>query len=273
VAKKVLVAIPVAHYHDWLANFELFPSCDYLVFDNSDDERVGLVCQRRGISIVKSLERLGRLDSWIECYKIASLKNYQWVKPLFVGDILKADFLEDLKNRNSDVVIFRYRIRFRNYQRNSRRVRNYFNPILNTAVHGPWSGPPLSIAFKGDKFLESLSHSLEIFGPWTSDFSAVYNLLNLGTFEFSNCIVGEFNTSQRETWRKLKNDSKSMQEEIEWMKLARGSLSNPKSRIYRTYARVLVLCLRRGLIKSAVHQVFSIHSIVGSGQNKNFLRQ
>ena len=262
---KVVVAIPVARYHDWLENFELIPACDYFIFDNSNDERVSLVCLRRKIDFVKSPKRLGRLDSWIECYKIASLKKYDWVKPLFVGDTLRKDFLEDIKNRKSDVVIFRYKIRFRNYQRNSRRIRNYFNPALNTAIHGPWSGPPLAILLKGDAFLTSLSQDMKVFGQWTSDFSVVHNLLNSGTFEFSDCFIGDFNSTQRETWKKLRNDPRSMQEEIEWMKFARAGLLDPNSRIFRTYARVLILCLRRRLFGSLLREMLSIHSIVKKG--------
>ncbi len=77
VQNKILVAIPVARYDPWLENFELFPSCDYFIFDNSTDKRIPSVCQRREIAYVKAPKHLARLESWIECYTIASSKKIE----------------------------------------------------------------------------------------------------------------------------------------------------------------------------------------------------
>jgi len=245
---QVLVAIPLNAYSEWLDDFEMFTTCDYMVFDNSNDRRIKSACQYRGINYVKSASVLGRHESWIECFRVASTFGHEWVKPLFHGDILRNGFPEELRRNSTDIVLFRYMISHKWLKRFGGQKKTSFSPILNTAIFGPWSGPPLAIAFKSRAFLESVTKEVPVMGMWTSDFSVVYHILHSGTYTFSNCIVGEFNSKKRETWSLLKISEGAFKEEVQWMNFARLKLPDPKMKLYRSYLQVIYLGLRRGLL-------------------------
>jgi hypothetical protein len=231
-----------------------------MVFDNTSDSRIFEVCQKQNIKYFRAPAELDRFNSWLECFKIASSLGYAWVKPLFMGDTLNHDALDEIDSKY-DFYIFRYTVTGRLIRRINRRPIDLGSMDANLAVNGPWSGPPLAVAFKSELFLRYGILKVPLFGEWTADFSLFYGMLSNSQYLLSNANIGNFTITNRKTFLKKRWNSNSFDEEMDWIYFALQNIGLRDDLKRCTYLRVIILGLRRFKLLNLVRHLRTLRAL------------
>lgn len=222
----ICVAVPLHNSGDWLTSFEPLPEYRYVFFDNASTDQTRELLDLKGFNYSYSDKFLSREDSWSHAYQIATGTNSKWIKPQFAGDFIQPGLTEIMRPyKNEGVVLFNYLVKERwKLEHRARTWRQTGNLILDTALNGPFSGPPLAMIFARDDLKNVLDSGYKISSPWLADFELFSLVAQEGGYQFCEFDVGLFDKSQRLTFRVLSKSVDSLREELKLMRKSRLEL-------------------------------------------------
>src|ERR1700675_4291873 len=92
MSSDIAVYIPIRNNVAWCRSVGLPHGLKFIAFDNASTDGSGDELRKRGIEVVSQTKDLGRVGNWAACVEDFLASGSSWMKWLFAGDVLDADF-------------------------------------------------------------------------------------------------------------------------------------------------------------------------------------
>lgn len=221
---RVAIYIPLLNGAEWCQSVELPPGVQIIAADNGSTDGADKVLESRGALVIRHERPLGRLGNWEFCLNHFRTSGADWMKFLFVGDKVSAQFVEELGRAHQahpgvNLFLFGYRSESAEgpseyFPAGGERLVPQREKLERTVTDGPWIGGFVNMVIGRAALEEPVQ-----FPPfdWAGDFYVGLKLVLAAEVAQVPRVIGTFVAKQRQHFQKLHGTLQMHLEEL-WIR-------------------------------------------------------
>lgn len=225
---KVAVYIPNYNGASYLEKMEILDGIDYIVMDNNSQDKSEKICQERGLTFIKNEEHIDRIGNWLRCIDHFKRSKYEWMKFLFIGDILNKDLYNIISKvikqyKKAEVIIFQYQIKYTFQNKLKKNRKNGYieenEKKIMLLKYGNIFGAPIAWLISKNVNFEEIDKVTIRNNKWSGDMLLMYQLSKNRQLLCIDEEIGCFQSQNRKTYSKEKYSYFSLIEELNFFKI------------------------------------------------------